>query len=222
MPSRPAGLIFDMDGLLIDTEGVYKRSWRDAAGVLGFDLTDELYQQLIGITVADAELRVAEAFGVDFPLATFREDARQKYDAIIEAEGIPLKPGVRELLDWAAEAGLPCGVGTSTVTEEAKERLGHHGLLERFRTVVGGDQVSKGKPDPEIFLKVAEAIGVPPSSALVFEDAHSGVRAACAGGMKALLVPDLLPATPEIAALCVRVSPSLLEAADWLKSLPES
>jgi len=217
---RPDALIFDMDGLLLDTEGVYKRSWTTAAAEFGFTLTEKLYQELIGITVADAEQRLVAAFGPEFPLAKFQSTAKSGYESIIASEGIPLKSGVREMLDWAASQNLPCGVGTSTVTEEARERLAHHGILDRFTIVIGGDQVSKGKPDPEIFLKVAASLPVAPERAVVFEDAHSGVRAACAGGIPVILIPDLLPATPEIAASCVQVSSSLQEALDWLQSLP--
>jgi beta-phosphoglucomutase-like phosphatase (HAD superfamily) len=93
--------IFDMDGLLLDTERVYQRSWSEAARRLGFDLNDEIYLMLIGITVADSEKRLAEVFGSRFPIGEFRKDAKSRYETIVETEGIPLKPGVREMLEWA-------------------------------------------------------------------------------------------------------------------------
>lgn len=219
MKQRPRAFVFDMDGLLLDTEGVYKRSWTVAAAGLGFDLTEPLFQTLIGITIADCEKRLVTQFGPGFPLEQFRSDARTGYEDIILAEGVPLKPGVHAVLDWACNAGIACGVGTSTVTEEARARLVHHGIEDRFSVVVGGDQVSHGKPDPEIFLKVATGLGVEPAHCLVFEDAHSGVRAARAGGMSVVLVPDLLPATDEIAALTSGVFPSLDAAVEWLDTL---
>ncbi|MDF2810221.1 MAG: HAD-superfamily hydrolase, subfamily variant 3 [Microvirga sp.] len=222
MKQRPQALIFDMDGLLLDTEGVYKRSWTVAASDLGFDLTDTLYLSLIGITVADCEKVLVKSFGPDFPLDQFRSDARTGYESIVCAEGIPLKSGVRTILDWAKGSGLPCGIGTSTVTEEARNRLIHHDILDRFSVVVGGDQVSHGKPDPEIFLKVALGLGYAPEHCLVFEDAHSGVRAARAAGMPVVLVPDLLPSTEDIAALSCGVFPSLDHTVDWLRTLPMS
>jgi beta-phosphoglucomutase-like phosphatase (HAD superfamily) len=220
MNRRPEAFIFDMDGLLMDTEGVYKRSWCAACSDLGFDLTDQLYLTLIGITVADCEKRLVAHFGEKFPLDRFRSDARKRYEALVAAEGIPLKPGVKVVLDWAAKHNIPCGVGTSTVTAEARERLKHHGILDRFKVVVGGDQISKGKPDPETFLKVAAALGYPPEKCLVFEDAHSGVLAACAAGMGVALVPDLLPATDEIAAKASGVFLSLSHAVTWIDTLP--
>lgn len=220
MKKAPLALIFDMDGLLLDTEGVYQRSWSAAAADLGYTLTNDIYMMLIGITIADCEKRLVEQFGSAFPLEQFRADARERYLEIVEKDGIPLKPGVIEALDWADARGLPCGIGTSTVTAEARDRLVRHGILERFITVVGGDQISHGKPDPEIFLKVAKALGAAPGDCLVFEDAHSGVRAAHAGGIPVALVPDLLPATDEIAAMTVGVFPSLLDVVDRLDKLP--
>jgi beta-phosphoglucomutase-like phosphatase (HAD superfamily) len=220
MNRRPEAFIFDMDGLLMDTELVYKRSWSAACSDLGFDLTDQLYLTLIGITVADCEKRLVAHFGDKFPLDRFRGDARARYEALVKAEGIPLKPAVHVVLDWAAAHNIPCGVGTSTHTPEARERLKHHGILDRFKVVIGGDQITRGKPDPETFLKVAAALGYKPEQCLVFEDAHSGVLAACAAGMGVALVPDLLPATAEISAKASGVFPSLKHAVDWIDSLP--
>ncbi|WP_018700167.1 HAD family hydrolase [Amorphus coralli] len=222
MKQQPEALIFDMDGLLLDTEGVYKRSWAAAASELGFDLTDEIFMTLIGITIADCEKRLVQTFGDQFPLDRFRDDARTRYEAIVEAEGIPLKPGVHAALDWAARRNVPCGIGTSTRTDEARDRLKRHAMLDRFAVVVGGDQISRGKPDPETFLRVAEVLAHPPAACLVFEDAHSGVLAARAAGMSVALIPDLLPATPEIAAQASGVFPSLQDAVDWLSTLPEA
>jgi HAD superfamily hydrolase (TIGR01509 family) len=222
MKQQPEAFIFDMDGLLLDTEGVYQRSWSAAAAALGYDLTDQIYMTLIGITIADCEKRLVKQFGESFPLEKFRNDARTRYEAIVEAEGIPLKPGVHAALDWAAARNIPCGVGTSTATEEARDRLKRHAMLDRFSVVVGGDQISRGKPDPETFLKVAAALAHPPKHCLVFEDAHSGVLAARAAGMSVVLIPDLLPATAEITAQASAVFPSLQHAVDWLSTLPKS
>lgn len=220
MKQLPDALIFDMDGLLLDTEGIYKRSWSAVASELGFDLTDDLYLELIGITVVDCERRLQRAFGESFPLDRFRVDAKARYEALLDEEGIPLKPGVKELLTWAQDQGLPCGVGTSTVTGQARHHLEFHQIFDRFDAVIGGDQVSHGKPDPEIFVKVAGALAREPERCLVFEDAPSGIRAARAGGIPVVWVPDLLPPNPEVEELCAGVFSSLHHARGWLETLP--
>ena len=216
--ARPHALIFDMDGLLMDTEGLYKRSWTQAARESGFDLTDQLYLKLIGITVADAEHILAQDFGSKFPLDIFRPRAKILYEELHLSEGMPMKPGVRELLAWAREAGVPCAVGTSTVQAEATNRLQHHKILEYFQVVIGGDMVERGKPNPDIFLKAQEALGVSAANCLVLEDAHNGLLAARAGGMRSCLVPDLLPASEESAQLAEGIFDSLHEVREWLAS----
>lgn len=215
---RPKALIFDMDGLLVDTEGLYKRSWTRVAGEQGFDLTDELYLKLIGITVADAETVLADAFGPGFSKEDFHLRAAALYEQLHIEEGMPLKPGVRELLAWAMEHSIPCAVGTSTVQAEAIRRLKHHQIDSFFQAVIGGDMVKKGKPDPETFLKAQEALGIPAADCMVFEDAHSGLVAAKAGGMRSCLVPDLLPASDESRKLAEGVFNSLHEVCTWLNN----
>ncbi len=213
---RPKALIFDMDGLLLDTEGLYKKSWTQVAAEMGFDLTDALYLKLIGITVADAEDVLAQEFGSKFDKAHFHVKAAEQYEHLHETEGLSLKPGVKELLVWARNNGLVCAVGTSTVTAEAKRRLDVHNLADFFAAVVGGDMVAKGKPDPETFRKAQEAVGVLPEHCLVLEDAHSGLLAARAGGMRSCLVPDMLPASAASRELAEGVFNSLLEVCEWL------
>ncbi|MBZ0186984.1 MAG: HAD family phosphatase [Candidatus Obscuribacterales bacterium] len=214
--NSPHALIFDMDGLLLDTEGLYKTSWTQAAKESGFDLTGSLYLKLIGITIADCEIVLVEAFGSEFPLSTFRTRAAALYDELLVREGIPLKPGVCEILDWAKDSKLPCGVGTSTDQGEAKHRLGHHKIIDYFEVVIGGDMVEQGKPNPDIFLKVQESLGVPAADCLVLEDAHSGLLAASAGGMRSCLVPDMLPPSEESRSLAEGVFSSLHEVRKWL------
>ena len=212
----PHALIFDMDGLLLDTEMHYKRSWTQAAKEMGFDLTDVLYLKLIGITVADAEEVLAQEFGSGFAKDKFHTRAAHLYEELHKTEGLPLKPGVRELLVWAKENNVPCAVGTSTVQKEAIERLKHHKIFEYFQVVIGGDMVERGKPNPDIFLKAQGELNLSADNCLILEDAHSGLLAARAGGMRSCLVPDLLPASDESRALAEGVFTSLHDVREWL------
>lgn len=220
----PDALIFDMDGLLLDTEMHYKRSWTEAAKEMGFDITDDLYLKLIGITVADAEEVLAKEFGPGFAKDKFHTRAAFLYEELHKKEGLPLKPGVRELLIWAKEKNVPCAVGTSTVQAEAIKRLQHHKIHEYFQVVIGGDMVEHGKPHPDIFLKAQAELKLSPDNCLILEDAHSGLLAARAGGMRSCLVPDLLPASDESRSIAEGVFDSLHEVREWLAKgcpLPE-
>jgi len=213
---KPKALIFDMDGLLLDTEGLYKSSWTLCAKEMGFDLTDALYLKLIGITVADAEEVLAQAFGEKFSKDFFHTRAAVLYEEAHLRDGLPLKPGVKELLSWAKDENIPCAVGTSTVAEEAKRRLQHHNIHDFFQVVIGGDMVEHGKPHPDIFLRAQQSLGVPAEHCLVLEDAHSGLIAAQAGGMRSCLVPDLLPASDASTKLAEGVFDSLHDVRAWL------
>lgn len=214
--ARPKALIFDMDGLLMDTEGLYKRSWTQVAKEMGFDLTDDLYLKLIGITVADAEEVLHQHFGSGFDKAHFHKTAAERYEHLHQTEGFQMKPGVRELLSWAHQNNIPCALGTSTVHLEAKKRLERHKIDHFFQAIVGGDMVERGKPHPDTFLKAQEALGISAVDCMVFEDAHSGLVAAQAGGMRSCLVPDMLPASDESRKIAAAVFDSLLEVRDWL------
>ena len=215
--ARPKALIFDMDGLLMDTEGLYKRSWTEVAKEMGFDLTDLIYLKLIGITVADAEEVLHQEFGSGFDKAFFHTTAAARYEHLHETEGFQMKPGVRELLSWAKENKIPCALGTSTVHLEAKKRLEKHKIDQYFQAIVGGDMVERGKPHPDTFIKAQEALGAVPADCMIFEDAHSGLVAAQAGGMRSCLVPDMLSASDESRKIAEGVFDSLLEVRDWLE-----
>ena len=212
----PHALIFDMDGLLLDTEMHYKRSWTETAREMGFDLTDVLYLKLIGITVADAEDVLAKEFGSGFAKDKFHTRAAFLYEELHKKEGIPMKPGVRELLQWAKDNNIPCAVGTSTVTAEAIERLKHHQIFDFFVVVIGGDMVERGKPNPDIFLKAQGELKLSADNCLILEDAHSGLVAAKTGGMRSCLVPDLLPASDESRSIAEGVFGSLHDVREWL------
>jgi len=219
----PHALIFDMDGLMLDTEGHYKRAWTKAAGEIGFDLTDSLYLKLIGITVADAEDVLAQEFGPTFAKDKFHLRAQELYEELHTREGLALKPGIKELLVWAKENNIPCAVGTSTVKEEAVRRLLHHEIHDYFVVVIGGDMVQRGKPNPDIFLMAQSQLGLAADNCLVLEDAHSGLLAARAGGMRSCLVPDLLPPSAESRGLAEGVFNSLHDVREWLaKDCPVS
>jgi HAD superfamily hydrolase (TIGR01509 family) len=223
MPHDPlsmprGGVIFDMDGLMIDTESIAKTCWEQAFALTGRTLTPEMFGRMIGRNKRDCAELLRDWFGPDFDFVATYHECGKLYEEHIARHGLPLKPGVMELLRELASRGVPLAVATSTRQPKARERLEQAGLLGFFAVVVAGDEVANGKPAPDIYLETARRLGIDPALSFALEDSHAGVRAAHGAGLKVIMVPDLLPATEEIEKLTHRVAPSL---ADVLAILDE-
>lgn len=206
---RIEAVVFDMDGLIIDTETLARLTWRQAAADCGLDLDDALFGTLVGRTRRDSNAILQAAFGEGFALDAFRLRCSEHWEVCIAERGIPLKPGVVELLDLLDEVGLPRAVATSTTRAGAERSLALAGVLDRYPVLVTGDQVERGKPAPDIFLRAAEVLAVDPARCLALEDSPYGIMAAHAAGMVPVMVPDLVLPTEEIESLAYRVVASL-------------
>lgn len=214
----PQAVLFDMDGLMLDSECLYQTAWKLAAGELGYQMDEALYLSLVGRSNAEAERAFVELFGDDFPVVEFGHRWEQRWRDLVSQQSISLKPGLLELLDWLETRRIPKAVGTSSNTAEAHLCLTRTGLWDRFLTVVTVDHVGQGKPAPDIFLEAARQLGISPQSCLVLEDSNAGVMAANAGGMTVAMVPDLQTPTTESAAIATAIFTSLHEVLDWLSS----
>jgi HAD superfamily hydrolase (TIGR01509 family) len=201
-----------MDGLMLDTERVGRSTFEKATADFGITVGDDVYVQMIGRNWQDSKQIMATSLGADFPLDELRLCWRKHAEAHIESYGVPCKPGLFELLDLLERRGVPKAVATSTRLERAYVLLDKLGLRHRFRTIIGGDEVEKGKPDPEIFLRAAERLAINPQHCVVFEDSGPGIRAAHAAGMIPVLVPDLVPPSDDVRQLAHRIYNSLDEA----------
>ena len=215
---RLEAVIFDMDGLLIDTETLVRLTWQQAATDCGVDLDDALFLRLVGRTRRDTHAILVETFGEAFALDAFQTRCTARWEECIAETGIPLKRGVGELLDRLDEIAMPRAVATSTGREAAVRSLALAGVLDRFSHLVTGDQVERGKPAPDIFLRAASLLGVEPARCLVLEDSPYGVMAAHAAGMVPVMVPDLVAPTDEIARLAYAVLGSLDEVWPIIRS----
>ena len=205
------GVIFDMDGLMLDTEAIAQVCWEQAFAAAGLALTPKLFLAMVGHNKRNCETMLRAEFGDALDFETIHAKCAVLFEEHVALHGAPLKPGVLELLGDLAALRVPLAVATSTRNPQARERLEQAGLLPFFETVVGGNDVEHGKPAPDIYLEAIRRLGIDATQSFALEDSHAGVRAAHAAGLKVIMVPDLLPATGEIAKLTHRVAPSLRE-----------
>ncbi len=210
-PAPCQAVIFDMDGVLLDTEPISKRAWLRALEAWDATLADEIYLQLVGRTVADTMRILSETLGPDLPILEVRARKDALFKEIIAAEGIPLKPGAVALLDHLEREGCPKAVASSTPKAGVLQRLSMTGLRARFPIIIGGDEVRRGKPSPDIFLAAAERLDIAPEGCWVLEDSEYGIAAAHTAGMTPIMIPDLKPPSAKTAALAYRILPSLAD-----------
>lgn len=211
------GLVFDMDGLIFNSERVVQRSWDWAGEALGFPQLGEQIYHTIGFNAKRREVFFRETVSPDFPMDDFNILTRKRYREIIEGEGLEKKPGVEELLAYASEGGYKIALATSSSSGHAGRLMEEQGLLKYFNSAVFGDMVTEGKPNPEIYQKACQGLGVSPANALALEDSPSGIRSAAAAGMRAIMVPDLVEPDEKILELAWRRCDSLFDVLRLLK-----
>jgi beta-phosphoglucomutase-like phosphatase (HAD superfamily) len=182
--------IFDMDGLLLDSERVIMQTWLVSAREEGMDLSEADFLTVVGAGAVESRAKLTQLLGSPQVFEAVRNRARDKLGA---RPGIvfPLKPGATQILMMLKQRGIACAVASSTRISEVRRRLEKVGVLEFFRAVAGGDEVQDSKPDPAVYLLAAERLGVAPALCLAFEDTDHGAKAAHAAGMRVVLIPDL-------------------------------
>ena len=199
------GVIFDMDGLMFDSEQIYARFWRETSARYGYPIKEEHLTFLRG-AIRDFQVKkFTEWFGPQVPALDIITDSLQATATHLLTYPIPHKPGLEALLTTLRDRGIPAAVATSSRRAKVDRILEREGVRPFFAQVVCGDEVPRGKPDPAIFLKAAEKLGVPPKECFVLEDSFNGIRAAHAAGAMPIMVPDMDKPTPEITALCTHV-----------------
>ncbi len=213
MQHEVGAVVFDMDGLMLDTEPLYKTAWQRTATELGYTLEDASYSRLVGRPNADCERVLLELLGSGFPLDRFRSRWPDLWHAHVEAHGIAPKDGLLGLLAFADARNLPMAVATSSDAEYLAFSLRHAGLdREQFSAIVTGDEIARGKPAPDIFLEAARRLGVEPEHCVALEDSEAGIVAAHRAGMIALLIPDWIAPSETATRAAYRVLASLDDA----------
>jgi HAD superfamily hydrolase (TIGR01509 family) len=215
-PRPVKAVVFDMDGLLINTEVLWRDGMIQAARALGRDLPMAAFKRMIGTPAAQTREIVFELYGADFDVDAYLDDAGRRFHEDLDLETL-LKAGVVELLDYLDAEGLPRAIATSSPHEAVEAHLGPNGVLHRFDAVIARGDYARGKPAPDPFLNAAKALGVAPEDCLALEDSHAGVRAAHAAGMMTVMVPDLLDPTAEMLEKCVHIADSLHQVLDLIR-----
>ena len=214
----PRAVLFDLDGLILDTEAIVWEIMPVVAAQFGVSLDRTLFLDLIGRHGPDVEDRLLAAWGRDFPLDKFKQGTQAAWRAWTDAKPIPVKPGLDALIDCLDRRGIKRAIATSTRHARALNKLKCAGLQGRFDTVIGGDMVKEGKPAPDIYLLAAERLGVAAEDCVVLEDSEPGARAGLAARATVLLIPDMKPPSDELARLVHAVLPSLDHAMSLIEA----
>lgn len=204
--------VFDMDGLLLDSERVIMDAWLAVAAGMGVPMRPAHYIAVVGRAEAESEAILAAVFGDRERYRFARDAVAESLEHLQAGAGFPVKPGATRLLDALAARGVPCAVASSSARGEIEARLATAGLLGRFVAWAGGDEVARGKPDAAVYRLAAERIGIAPARCLAFEDSRNGARSALAAGAGVILVPDLVRPTAALAARSLGVLASLDDA----------
>ena len=208
-------VIFDMDGVIFDSERLVLECWEKTGARYQLEGMREAFLPCIGTNDVRTREIVLERYGADFPYDEFRRESSLLYHGIVDQGGLPVKLGVRELLSYLTENDVPIAVASSTRLEVVTQELKQAGLFESFHVVMGGDQLKRSKPEPDIYLMTCKKLNIDPACAYAIEDSYNGIRSAFAAGMKPIMVPDMLPPTEEMRDKSVVVLENLLQVKDW-------
>lgn len=208
-------IVFDMDGILFDTERVDDQAWRQAAEEMQFAEIDAAIEDCRGLNRADTRA----FFEAHFPHVNYPAFHKRNHEIMAEllADGMPIKTGAIELLQWLQDEKWRVALATSTGRESTMHHLESAQMTQYFDQIITGEQVQHGKPDPEIYAKACAAIGACPATTYAVEDSPNGIRSAAAAGLRVIMVPDLVPVSAEQMPFLTSVQPDLLEVMQWLK-----
>ena len=207
-PHKPKGVIFDMDGLLIDTIPLYITAMISAGRDVGYPLSSAYVLSLVGLLGYELQNRLVQDLGAGFPIEDFLH-ASTKHLALLLDHGAPLKAGAADFIHHLSATGIPLAVATSLTGKEAEHHLERADLRRFFHAVVGRDAVQRSKPHPDLYLKAVSLLQLQPERCIALEDSFTGIRSAHSAGCMVIMVPDVLTPTDEIKALCVGIARNL-------------
>lgn len=209
-------VLFDMDGVIFDTESVYLDAWTKVFNKHGYKLTKEVYMSVMGRGRQNVIKRFLSEYGQDLPIAEMYKEKDEIVAEAIEKGQVSIKVGAKEILNFLKERGYKLALATSAKRERAAKQLKMANLEEAFDAIVCGDEVINSKPDPEVFLKAAEKLSMHPNNCIVIEDSPAGVKSAYNAKMMCIHVEDLKKADEEMLNYCYKSFKNLLDIKEYL------
>jgi HAD superfamily hydrolase (TIGR01509 family) len=210
------GVIFDMDGLMFDTERLTFEIWNEFLTKQGYEYSFDYYRQTIGKRTVEVKKFYANHYGSDFDYDSLKPTAMKMFWKYIEDKGVPIKKGLVELLEFLKSKQIKIALATSTTSESAKKLLEKADVLKYFDELICGDMVINGKPDPEVFLKASSALGLKVEECIGLEDSINGIKSLHNAKMRAIMVPDLVEPTEEIKPMLYALCKDLTEVKKYI------
>ncbi len=209
-------VVFDMDGVIFDSERAVMQCWKEVASRHNIPNIEKAILACTGTTMVRTREIMLNLYGADFPYDEYARESSVIFHSRYDGGRLPMKQGVKELLTFLKERGKKIALASSTRQQVVTDELCDAGIIEYFDRIICGDMVSRSKPAPDIFLKACEELNISPSDSYAIEDSYNGIRAAHAGGLHPIMVPDLLPADEEMQSLAEIVLPSLTSVMEYL------
>lgn len=209
-------VVFDMDGVIFDSERAVMQCWKEVASRHNIPDIEKAILACTGTTMVRTREIMLNLYGADFPYDEYARESSVIFHSRYDGGRLPMKPGVKELLTFLKEHDKKIALASSTRQQVVTDELRDAGIIEYFDRIICGDMVSRSKPAPDIFLKACEELNVSPSDSYAIEDSYNGIRAAHAGGLHPIMVPDLLPADEEMQSLAEIVLPNLTSVKEYL------
>lgn len=209
-------VIFDMDGVIFDSERLVLEGWQEIAAKYGIKGIEEVLPRCLGVNAQATREIFREYYGQDFPYDEYKKEASALFHSRYGNGKLPLKPGVKEILSYLKENGYLVGLASSTRQAIVEQEIRDAGLMPYFDNLVCGDMLKSSKPEPDIYLKACENLDVEPRMAVAVEDSYNGIRSAKRAGMVPVMVPDMVQPDEEMRSLAHKICKDLFEVKNWI------
>lgn len=212
-------VVFDMDGIIFDSEKLVVECWQVVADKYGIKGIEDACYRCLGLNRVVTKEIFLEIYGQDFDYDGYKQEMSDLFHAKAAGGNLPKKPGMEELLKALKEAGLKLAVASSTRRQVVEAELRDGGLFKYFDVVIAGDMVERSKPEPDIYLKACECLSVNPANAFAIEDSYNGIRSAHAAGMRPIMVPDMAPPNEEMRNLSECIMDNHFDVKEYIEKM---